>query len=389
MMIFVLAFSHVESQTLAQMKQLHSDVFSNLDKGVIPVSDASLPLNISITFYPSTVVDFQEVDETLVLTAGINMQWRDDGISWTPSSYGNANSILVSQDEIWSPKIILFNTVENIQLIEGDITFDTRVFSDGNVSHTFIGLYHSKCTADISKFPFDTQKCYLKFGAIGLDESVIKITSENGVNDAFFVTNSDWELTKIDSEVKSWNGYSSFIVTLSIKRAPLYYSVIVVMPALIFGVMNLLVFILPEESGERIGFAMTTLLSYTIFLTLVTSAIPASSNPMSRLVLILIVAVILSAAVAVATIFGSNLYHRDENQKKHRIWLFIATKFPWSKNPSKVKPIIEGKETPAPFSWNDIEVKWRDVCYSYDLLCMILFGIATFILACVFFTIAA
>jgi hypothetical protein len=49
----------------------------------------------------------------------------------------------------------------------------------------------------------------------------------------------------------------------------------------LFVALNPLVFLLPVESGERIGLSMTILLSYTIFLTLISDAIPASSNPMS------------------------------------------------------------------------------------------------------------
>lgn len=387
--IILASLQPISGQTLTQMKQLHADVFRDLDKGLRPVSDASLAINISITFYLSTIVAFKEVDETLALTAGMQLDWKDDGISWTPSSYGNTQRLLVSQSEIWTPKLILFNSVEEISLIEGDNTFDAVVSYDGNVSYSCITLFHSKCTADISKFPFDVQNCHLKFGSIGLDETIIKLTNENGIIDAFYVPNADWTLGDTTSEVRSWNGYSTYFITLTIKRAPLYYSVIVVLPALIFSVMNLLVFVLPEESGERIGFAMTTLLSYTIFLTLVTSAIPSSSNPISRLVLILIIAVIISAHIAVAAIFGSNLYHRSEEQKKNKIWIFIATKLPWSKKPTKVKPIIDGKETPVPFSWDDSKIKWADVCYSYDILCIIIFAVASFILGCTFFTIIA
>jgi hypothetical protein len=55
---------------------------------------------------------------------------------------------------------------------------------------------------------------------------------------------------------------------LKIKRRALYYGVMIIAPTVLFALMNPLVFLLPIESGERVSLAMTILLSYAIFLTL-------------------------------------------------------------------------------------------------------------------------
>jgi hypothetical protein len=70
------------------------------------------------------------------------------------------------------------------------------------------------------------------------------------------------------------------------KNTSLYYGVMIIAPTVLFALMNPLVFLLPVESGERVGLAMTILLSYAIFLTLVSSSIPASSNPMCALLIV-------------------------------------------------------------------------------------------------------
>lgn len=73
----------------------------------------------------------------------------------------------------------------------------------------------------------------------------------------------------------------TFVLELSIKRRSLYNSVTVILPAMLFALMNLTVFILPVESEESVSFGMKILLVYAIFLTLVASSIPVSSNPTS------------------------------------------------------------------------------------------------------------
>jgi hypothetical protein len=64
---------------------------------------------------------------------------------------------------------------------------------------------------------------------------------------------------------------SRYDIYLTAKRESLYYTVMVVWPTILFGVLNPLVFLLPVESGERIGLSMTIMLSYAIFLTLVSA----------------------------------------------------------------------------------------------------------------------
>jgi hypothetical protein len=59
-----------------------------------------------------------------------------------------------------------------------------------------------------------------------------------------------------------WNNFSVYEITFTIKRHPLYYSIIVICPTTLFVALNPLVFLLPVESGERIGLSMTILLSY-------------------------------------------------------------------------------------------------------------------------------
>jgi hypothetical protein len=46
----------------------------------------------------------------------------------------------------------------------------------------------------------------------------------------------------------------------------MYYGVMVIAPTVLFALLNPLVFLLPVESGERVGLAMTILLSYALFL---------------------------------------------------------------------------------------------------------------------------
>jgi hypothetical protein len=51
------------------------------------------------------------------------------------------------------------------------------------------------------------------------------------------------------------------------KRRPMFLVISIILPVMFISLLNIFVFILPQESGERVGFAITSLLSIVVFLT--------------------------------------------------------------------------------------------------------------------------
>ncbi|CAC5393636.1 unnamed protein product [Mytilus coruscus] len=225
----------VQGQTLANVYQLHSDVFANYNNEVIPNANRSNPMDIQIGFFLLTITEFEEIDETI------------EFVTWG--------------------------------LTQADIP--------------------------------------------------LSLAPTNSFDLTFFVPNSNWKLTGNRPYTYSLGGYSGYYVDITIQREPLYFLLMVVCPTLLFSLLNPLVFLLPVESGERISLAMTILLSYAIFLTLVSAAIPSSSNPMCILLIMMVVIIIVSGMIVFSVIIISAIYCRDEKQKMNRFWKAIATKFPW------------------------------------------------------------
>ena len=81
------------------------------------------------------------------------------------------------------------------------------------------------------------------------------------------------------------------------------------------GVLNLLVFLLPANSGERVGYSITVLLAIAVFLTIAADNLPKTSFPtISILCLKLLVDMMISGLVILFTIVGLRFYHTDENK---------------------------------------------------------------------------
>ena len=122
-----------------------------------------------------------------------------------------------------------------------------------------------------------------------------------------FVTNGDWKIDKITATVETTDHgdccpfeFSEVVYDLQMTRKPLYHLFYLTAPSIMLMFLGLVSFLIPVESGERIGFVTTILLAMTVFLLLIPSFLPETSDGVPILgiglqaTLVIIVLVLLS-----------------------------------------------------------------------------------------------
>ena len=65
---------------------------------------------------------------------------------------------------------------------------------------------------------------------------------------------------------------------LKLKRKPRFYLINIVAPCLLMSILDLLVFYLPPNSGEKVSLGITVLLAYSVFLLLIAENVPKTSE---------------------------------------------------------------------------------------------------------------
>ena len=125
--------------------------------------------------------------------------------------------------------------------------------------------------------------------------------------------NGIWILT--DTHVEAGilpQGIQYLTATFHIKRRASFYLVNLLLPISTMGVLNLLVFLLPANSGERVGYSITLLLAIAVFLTIAAEHLPKTSYPtISILSIKLLADMTISGIVLFFTIVGLRFYHAD------------------------------------------------------------------------------
>ncbi|PRD20941.1 UNVERIFIED_CONTAM: Neuronal acetylcholine receptor subunit alpha-7 [Trichonephila clavipes] len=150
-----------------------------------------------------------------------------------------------------------------------DSTFPTNVVVRNNGSCTYIppGIFKSTCKIDITWFPFDDQKCEMKFGSWTYDgfQLDLRLASEDGGDLTTYITNGEWILIGLPGVRNEIfyaccpEPYVDITFTIHIRRRTLYYGFNLIIPCVLISSMTLLGFTLPPDSGEKLTLGNTTL----------------------------------------------------------------------------------------------------------------------------------
>ena len=165
---------------------------------------------------------------------------------------------------------------------------DTRLFlsHDGLVTVAAVRQFKTSCRVNVRKFPFDKQSCVMQLSTAVRKVYMYVNNSGNGISDMMniYENNSEWKDVEVERKVVELMPDKPHIeVTIHMERNPIFYVIYLLIPSLLMGFVSVLVFLLPPQSGERVGLSMTVLLSFTVFLLMVSDISPRGGENTSLL----------------------------------------------------------------------------------------------------------
>ena len=130
--------------------------------------------------------------------------------------------------------------------------------------------------------------------------------------------NGEWEIeclneamyfSAMEQRENSAQKYLLAEYTLKIKRKPLYYIMLLIIPCVLCTMLVLISFAIPPENGERIGFCATIMISVSFYLIIMTDMLPEKSDTLPILGIYYTITMVEIAAALMATIFVLRVYH--------------------------------------------------------------------------------
>lgn len=316
---FLLILSHpVAGHTVEDTDRLFQNITKTYKKQHRPVYDQTKILSLSVSFDLVSLQDFDEVEEKFTVTGILYVQWTDDFLRWNPDDFGGIQTLSLHVADVWTPTILHVNAADNIDRLAEDWQ-PVRVNSSGYIQYFFGNVFTSSCTVNVAYYPVDIQRCELQFFTIGYDENEVAIVpATDEILTGLYIGNGVWDIKNTSVSVQYGGASVSFAMSLG--RRPQFVMVNVMFPVVLLFFLNLLIFAIPAESGGRIPFCVTVLLSIAVLLTLVGDNIPKTSSPMALYSYYLLSVLVISMCITIVTIVSERFYHKPEDIPVHARW---------------------------------------------------------------------
>ena len=297
------------------MTNLYETLLKKYDTRVRPRKNLSHPIDVSGSFVLQGVFDLDTATQRLSILGYFLVMWKDELLVWNASLHGGIEEIKLPINQIWVPPLRLSLTHEGKGKI-GDPDDVAIIHSDGHAWLATDNTYNLICDVDIRYYPFDKQNCafYVYVAIRGTAEiDITNFTAE--LSNEYFKQNTEWKILKLRSVRKDYLSLAFVYIYLELERRYAFILFTTVYPLVFLSALNVGVFLVPVDSGEKGSIAVTIFLSYGVFITTISEELPHNSLDIAYILIYIFLLLLLSVLAVVYSYFESYLYSRYANKR--------------------------------------------------------------------------
>lgn len=287
--------------TASNVTSLRKALLRNYDPYLRPREQQSDPVIIRASFGTKRFNDISEKEGKVSLLGYLVISWNDEFLVWDKENHSNIEDIVLKTNDIWWPTIALANPIGNFKTLQNHYGV-FRVQSTGVINWSPGGLFSVTCDMVLEKYPFDTQICDVVFVVLGFstDEVIFKVNPD--ILEVHGTT--EWDVVNTQMFAIS-EGKAGLTIRFMLQRKSHFVVLTVISPLSLLSFLNLFVFLIPVESGEKTSFGMTTFLAYSIYLSSLGASLPddATHSPYMTMYVefLMILSVVIMAVIIVQT----------------------------------------------------------------------------------------
>ena len=264
-------------------KELQTSLLENYSATNI---DSTVFLRLGIAIRAINNVD--QIEGTITSNVWLRYYWNDKHLTWNPENYNNISQMVLNTDpsldqSIWTPDMYLYNTAEKPQ---ENLDYTRAVVqNNGDVFWSRPGLITSTCIFDLDLFPFDVQNCYLKFGSWVYNKQYLNLSMYSvSIDFDNYQQHDGWEITSNRTEYTEEkysccpDFYPDIKFHFTIMRKAGFYNINIIVPTFATAFLMVVSLFIPWNSGERISFVVTVMLSIIVFLLILSDNLPKTDT---------------------------------------------------------------------------------------------------------------
>eukprot|EP00747_Dinoflagellata_sp_TGD_P090515 gnl/TRDRNA2_/TRDRNA2_164727_c0_seq3.p1 gnl/TRDRNA2_/TRDRNA2_164727_c0~~gnl/TRDRNA2_/TRDRNA2_164727_c0_seq3.p1 ORF type:complete len:471 (-),score=64.74 gnl/TRDRNA2_/TRDRNA2_164727_c0_seq3:38-1450(-) len=271
---------------------------SSYDKRIRPFPDCSaaecshrVRIDLGIGFLK--MLGINEKDNQLSMLAVMTLRWADYRLDFDAKTvmpkemeWDSVTSFLpVDANQIWMPDVQNTNAAVRVKHMFKPRAYlydhKKRISEGFNVEYQVPVTLTVKCKLDMHDFPFDKQECPFFFRSWSASTKFVwlsplqnpptlfmapgyeKATALSDETEEFDITNITTKTHIVSKDRKGVHeqNFTEIVYLVELERFPNYYMSVIVLPLALMIVLSMGVFYIDPERGERLGVAMTLLLT--------------------------------------------------------------------------------------------------------------------------------
>ena len=312
-------------------RDLHRTLFKDYNPDVIPIVGKSGTVNVSVDIYIMSINSIDEKGQTFTLRGFLEVKWTDQFLTWRPNDFGGVKKINVKNENIWLPDLALTNIYDSPTEM-GQRDGRTSINNNGQCVMWPYKSFKVGCKINIRKFPFDVQVCEMDFVSWTNPNSLLRLkTTSDTLSFWYYKESSEWEIGSyrirhyLNPHGNDVWDHVEFQFTL--KRKWLFYVLNMIVPIMCISFLNITCFIIPSESGERVTLCISSFLTLAVFLTVMSSFLPESSDEVCLFGIYVGLQLLCSGLTILGTVISLHLYHKNSTEAVPFYYRLLAIMF--------------------------------------------------------------
>ncbi|XP_034151067.1 zinc-activated ligand-gated ion channel-like isoform X2 [Esox lucius] len=227
------------------------------------ISNISVPLIV----YETLSVDIKNLRFQSRLQ--ITLSWEDPDLSWETLVYEH-DTVVLPVRKIWTPQ---FHVINGVETTTEPGNQDLLVYRNGTIEHSVIMNTVVDCQVNLYKYPFISDGCAIAINGWASGECGVSLNFGNVT--PINANSGDWITESVNLNANNPE-HSYLLVSLKMRSNNLLLSL--VLPSILILLADIVSYALPLGGGERTGFRITLVLSFVMFLIILTNLLPSGGQ---------------------------------------------------------------------------------------------------------------
>ncbi|XP_076447172.1 acetylcholine receptor subunit beta-type acr-2-like [Babylonia areolata] len=256
--------------------------------------DAGMDLFVRLS--PFVVLEVDDSRQTISMSSKLEFMWTDPSLALTPElvemfTDGNASSlpfsVSVPRQVLWAPPVIMVEGISDLSVLEA--FSEATINQNGSVYVDLPRILTLTCPFNMIDYPFDEHYCPITFFDISITSNIYPLAWDQNFSKQLSI-NGEWVLVSVSNNTihipPERIVYTQYV--LHLRRKTAYYTVMILMPMVMTSYLNVLVFLLPPDLGDKASYLVTLTISLSVFTSFFNTDMPRGVDSTPTIFILLI-----------------------------------------------------------------------------------------------------